>query len=365
MTSDFPKFSKLRILIFNWRDLAHPLAGGAEVYTHRVAEEWIKMGHEVTLFCASVVGKPELEDLNGLKIIRRGGKHSVYREAKKFYKKEGRGNFDLVIDEVNTRPFGAPKWVKDAQVIALIYQVCREIWFYEVPFLIAIIGRYILEPRWLREYKNVQIITISQSSKESLKLYGLNKVDIVPVGCDFLNEVSQAEKEVVPTIIFVGRLARNKRPDVAIAAYRLLKEQLPTAVLKIVGTGPLEKRIKQSAPDGVHFLGRLSQDEKDRHVSSAHALVATSVREGWGLVVTESAILGTVTVAYDVPGLRDSVKASGGILCQPNPESLNEALKSFFSDTSQERYMNESSNGVLPWHEVASRILNIFFIQYE
>jgi glycosyltransferase involved in cell wall biosynthesis len=227
-----------------------------------------------------------------------------------------------------------------------------------VPFLIAIIGRYILEPCWLREYRDVQIITVSQSSKESLQLYGLHNIDIVPEGFDFIHEFSQVQKQAEPTIIFVGRLTRNKRPDVAIAAYKLLKEQLPTAVLKIVGTGPLEKRIKRSAPDGVHFLGRLSQDEKNRHVSSAHALVATSVREGWGLVVTESAILGTVTVAYDVPGLRDSVRASNGYLSETNERSLSLKIFEVLSEYQNGEQKMAYPGGVVNWLEVSQKILH-------
>ena len=54
---------RLRILVLNWRDITHPHAGGAEVYTHNVANEWVKEGHVVTLFCAAVDGKPEIENL--------------------------------------------------------------------------------------------------------------------------------------------------------------------------------------------------------------------------------------------------------------------------------------------------------------
>ena len=357
MTSDFPKLSKLRILIFNWRDLAHPLAGGAEVYTHRVAEEWIKMGHEVTLFCSSVDGKPEMENLNGLKIIRRGGKHSVYREAKKFYKKEGRGNFDLIIDEVNTRPFGATKWVADAQVIALIHQVCREIWFHQLPLPVAIIGRYLLEPYWLRRYRQVTTVTVSQSSKDSLEIYGLNKVHIIPEGFSQKNYEKNCQKCTEPTVIFIGRLSPNKRPRDAIKAFSLLKSKLPNAVLKIVGSGPEEKLIRRYLPEGVQLLGNISDEEKMRQLASAHLLVATSVREGWGLVVTEAAMVGTRSIGYDVPGLRDSITASNGILCDSNIAALSEALFLELTSADQVEERKLTAGGVVPWKKVAEGIL--------
>jgi len=359
MTTDSPGSLKLRILIFNWRDLAHPLAGGAEVYTHRIAEEWIKMGHEVTLFCSTVVGKPELEDLNGLKIIRRGGKHSVYREAKRYYRKQGRGKYDLVIDEVNTRPFGAPKWVKDVQVIALIHQVCREIWFYQVISPIAFVGRYILEPYWLRSYREEVVITVSQSSKESLELYGLNKVHIIPEGFSQKNFKRTADKSTSPTIIFIGRLTSNKRPEDAIKAFVLLKRRLPNVVLKVIGSGPEERSIRRDLPDGVEMLGSINDEEKLKILASAHLLTVTSVREGWGLVVTEAAMVGTRSVGYDVPGLRDSITASNGILCEDNEIALSEAL---YLELTRDYEANDNDpvvGGVTPWSKVAEGILLI------
>ena len=349
--------SKLCILIFNWRDLAHPQAGGAEVYTHRVAEEWIKMGHEVTLFCSSVAGKADRENVNGLKIIRRGGKHSVYREAMRFYKKEGRGKYDLVIDEVNTRPFGATKWVDDSQVIALIHQVCREIWFHQVFLPVAFIGRYILEPYWLKSYREVLTITVSQSSKESLELYGLNKVFVVPEGFSQKSFEREVEKSIVPTLIFIGRLASNKRPQDAIKAFVLLKRKLPNVVLKVIGTGPEENSIRHDLPDGVELLGSIGDDEKLRILGSAHLLVATSVREGWGLVVTEAAMVGTRSIGYNVPGLRDSITASNGILCEDNEVALSETLYLELTRVHEANDNDPVAGGVIPWSKVAEGIL--------
>ena len=94
----------MRILIYNWRDLTHPKAGGAEVYTDSVARVWSNEGHEVTLFTSAVQDHPDDEvGEGGYRIVRRGGRLGVYREARRFWRREGRGNFDLVIDEVNTK----------------------------------------------------------------------------------------------------------------------------------------------------------------------------------------------------------------------------------------------------------------------
>jgi glycosyltransferase involved in cell wall biosynthesis len=350
---------RLRILILNWRDITHPKAGGAEVYTHNIANEWVKEGHSVTLFCSAVDGRPATEDFDGLHIIRRGTRHSVYREAKRFYRREGRGNFDLVVDEVNTRPFGAPKWVDDAPVTALIFQVCREIWYYEMPFPIAFVGRYLFEPLWLRGYRDVLTVTLSESSKDSLENYGLTRVVVVPVGFRSAGERPDVPREPRPTVVFVGRLSANKRPGEAIRAFELLRETIPSAVLWVIGTGPMEDELRMSAPEGVQFLGKISEGEKIERIARAHVLILTSVREGWGLVVTEAAAVGTPVIAYDVPGLRDSVQASNGVLSEPSPEHLSSVLQEFLSTWVRDGLPDIFPGGVIPWSEVAERVLAV------
>ena len=350
---------RLRILILNWRDITHPEAGGAEVYTHNIANEWVKEGHSVTLFCATVNGRPATDDFDGLHIIRRGTRHGVYREARRFYRREGRGNFDLVVDEVNTRPFGAPQWVDDVPVIALIHQVCREIWYHQTPFPVALVGRYLLEPLWLRRYRDVLTVTLSESSKDSLENYGLTRVVVVPVGHQPVGERPDVPRETRPTIVFVGRLSSNKRPDEAIRAFGLLRETMPTAVLWIIGTGPMEDGLRMSAPEGVQFLGKISAAEKIERLARAHVLILTSVREGWGLVVTEAAAVGTPTIAYNVAGLSDSVRASNGVLSAPNPKELSSVLQEFLSTWVRDGVPDISPGGVIPWSEVAERVLTI------
>jgi hypothetical protein len=73
-------------------------------------------------------------------------------------------------------------------------------------------------------------------------------------------------------------------------------------------------------------------------------LFVPSIREGWGLVVTEANAMGTAAIAYDAPGLRDSVvNGKTGILVKDkSPQNLassaltllkNPGLLKIFSDS--------------------------------
>jgi len=66
--------------------------------------------------------------------------------------------------------------------------------------------------------------------------------------------------------------------------------------------------LKKIAAQGVTFSGGLSDGERRKLMKSAWVLVNPSVREGFGLNVIEANALGTPCIAYDVAGLRDSVK---------------------------------------------------------
>ena len=348
----------MHILIYNWRDLAHPYAGGAEVYTDRVATEWVRQGHKVTLFTSASPGLPEVEVAHGgYAIVRRGTRHGVYREARRYWKREGKGKFDLVVDEVNTRPFGCPRFVDGVPVIALIHQVCREIWDYETKWPVSWLGKYILEPLWLRSYRHTSVVTVSESSRRSLLDYGITQVTVVPEGMDAVEEIpGSRQKEEKPTLIFVGRLTRNKRPQEALRVFEVLSRMIPGLQMWIVGGGPEETRLMASAPDGVQFVGRCSEQTKRELLGRAHVLVATSVREGWGLVVSEAAREGTVSCAYDVAGLRDSVIASGGMLSGEDPFCLANVARELM-ERSLRGEAAPRLGGVVPWDEVAGRIL--------
>ena len=317
----------MKILLLNWRDLKHPSSGGAEVWAHRIAEGLQAFGHEVTFFAAHVDGAPNDEMVNGVRIIRRGSRLGVYREARKFYK-GAPDYFDVILEEINTRPFFSYSWGK-TPVVHMIHQVAKDVWKYEAPFPISFVGRYFFEPRWLKRLVGQHVMTLSPSSADSLVEYGINDAIVVLPGSDD-SAVVMGEKSKSSSIVFLGRLVASKRPDHVIEAFRIVKKQVPDAELWMLGSGPMKKKLLRDLPEGADLFGHVSYEERQRRLSSAHVLVATTVREGWGLNVSEASAVGTPTIGYDSPGLRDSIPMSGGQVVPVSSEKLGEALIEFF-----------------------------------
>ena len=278
---------RFRILWYNWKCWHNPGAGGAEVFTHEVAKRLVRMGHEVTLFTSRFKGSEKEEYSDGVRIVRDGGRYIVYLRAKRFYQSH-RDEFDVVIDEINTRPFMTPKYVKRKIIIALIHQLAREFWFYETRFPLSYLGYYFLEDRWLKNYVNIPTLTVSDSTKTDLLTLGFRNVHIVPEGLNVKPLDHIPDKNLHPTVIFVGRLKKVKRPDHVIEVFRAIKEKIADAELWLVGDGYMKKDLERNAPSGVRFYGKISEAEKYDLLKRAHLVLAPGIREGWGLAVSEA-----------------------------------------------------------------------------
>jgi len=144
---------KLSILILNWRDIKHPLAGGAEISTHEHAKGWVRAGHTVTIFSSSFQDAKTREEIDGVRIIRKGSHYTVHLHAFIYYLTKLRGKIDLVIDEFHFIPFFSPLYIKKKK-IAFIHETAEELWFKNNPFPINILG-YRLEPLFFKLYKNI------------------------------------------------------------------------------------------------------------------------------------------------------------------------------------------------------------------
>jgi glycosyltransferase involved in cell wall biosynthesis len=127
--------------------------------------------------------------------------------------------------------------------------------------------------------------------------------------------------------------------DDSIRAVRLLADQKIPVHLTVVGSGVVEKPLRQLAAElrlseRVTFTGPLSEAEKDAQLRRAHFLLHTSMREGWGLNVIEANALGTPAIVYPVPGLIESTldKETGRVSEAETPESLAATIRSALAD---------------------------------
>ncbi len=170
----------MRFLMLNWRDPHNPKSGGAERVSQAYLAALVNRGHHVAWFANDFEGATPEEKIDGITIVRGGGKGSSVLRAMKWYRQQPR--FDLVIDQHHGIPWFAPWWAK-TNCIAYIHEVLGPIWgaFYSWPLSTA--GRW--QERWTHVlYRRVPFWVPSESTRKALLGHGVRQVTVIPNGTD-------------------------------------------------------------------------------------------------------------------------------------------------------------------------------------
>jgi len=306
----------MRIAMLSWRYLDNPAAGGAEVLTHEVLKRLVSAGHDITCFTATHPGAAPEGDIDGVRIVRRGRQWTVHLLAWRWLRSRI-GEFDRVVDQINTIPFLTPLYVDAERRRFYIHQLAREYWWRETRGVLRLgapVG-YLLEPWYLRGYRRGRGVTVSESTRADLEALGIEPANIavIPMAIDVEPLEELSSKQGPWRMIILGRLTPAKFVEEGIRAFAKLQQSVPDAVLDIVGGGDeryraqLERLTRRLAARNVTFHGRVDAAHKLEFLRRAHLHVITSHREGWGLTVTEAAAMGTPSVGYAVQGVRDSI----------------------------------------------------------
>lgn len=335
----------MKVLILNWRDIKHPLAGGAELSLKKHADYWVRKGAEVTWVSSSAKGLKKKEMIDSIQILRMGNHFTAALSFFIYSKKNKFTDFDLVIDSFHFFPYFSSYYINRNKIIALINEVAGRVWFANLFFPASLIG-YLIEPFIIRAYKNIPFITGSKSAAFDLEKIGIKKKNIYVINHGFNKpekDFISHEKRKNPTLIFIGRISKDKGIEDAIRMIKIAQDKKKLWKLWIVGkfeSRDYEKKIismieELDLASLCKLWGYVNEEEKFRLICRSHLLIHPSYKEGWGLNVIEANYFGVPAVGYDVEGLRDSiVNKKTGLLVKPNPKSLFEGVERILDDTS-------------------------------
>ncbi len=143
------------------------------------------------------------------------------------------------------------------------------------------------------------------------------KIDVVHFGIDAVPDQDAASDLPVavgrPTVLFLGRVTRQKGPEYFIEVARRVADHVPPAQFVVAGTGDLlprviERAVELDLADRVHFAGPVQGAEVDRLYHAADVCVMPSVSEPLGLVALESLRSGTPCVIPKDSGVAEVVR---------------------------------------------------------
>lgn len=152
------------------------------------------------------------------------------------------------------------------------------------------------------------------------------KTEILPSGVEdkyFIPKSPSHSK----TIIYVGRLAEDKKVDILIEAFNNLKARYNEWELEIAGDGP--KRYEMVDSDRIIFRGYLQESEVIDLYSKADVFCLPSLHESFSNVLIEAAAAETAIISTNVGVAPDLLEGMRGLIEKNSVDSLEHALEEY------------------------------------
>jgi glycosyltransferase involved in cell wall biosynthesis len=336
------------VVFLNWRDLDHPEAGGAEVHCTELAQHILSRGVKVTLVTSRAPGQRRAETVDGLRVVRAGGRFGVYPAALAWLARH-RHTVDAVVDCQNGIPFFSPlvsgRRMPIVQVIHHVHQ--KQFPLYFSPRM-ARVGQLLERVGSRVVYRGRPMAVVSPSTRREVRTeLGLpGPRFLVPNGVRLPPLPDPQSRTPTPSIVCVGRLVPHKRYDLLLEALATLGQTEKDLAVHLVGDGPEQATLQEQAralPEGlVRWHGRLSDADRDALLAKAWLTVNPSHGEGWGLSVVEAASFGVPTLAFRVQGIQDAVLdgRTGWLAPEGEPLAgpLAQALEELRDDAAARRF---------------------------
>ncbi|MFI5283095.1 MAG: glycosyltransferase family 4 protein [Candidatus Dormibacterales bacterium] len=301
--------ARLKVLFLASRDWYHPATTGGDMTLWENARYLASVGHDVTFVGAAYPGAPHEELLDGLKVVRLGGLHSLWFRTFTYYMSRARGKFDVVVVEGfggSRVPRLAPLYVREPMITEW-HQIHRDLFAVQYPKLLN--GPLNLLERvaaWV--HRNTLVRAGTEEWRQAFPKIGFKPANIFVVPVSIRDEwLRDGDRKPTsdPSILWLGKLRRYKFPHDAIQAMAEVVKQVPGARLTIAGRRDdmvYEKELRDLAvrlgiEGSVDFRFDLTDDEKRDLMLRSRILVITSAVEGFGIVAVEANALGIPVIA--------------------------------------------------------------------
>ncbi|MEJ6627194.1 MAG: glycosyltransferase family 4 protein [Actinomycetes bacterium] len=321
-----PPESNYRKILLVTNDLG-PRSGGIETFIHGLLEKLD--GSQIVIYASSQAGDIEFDrELNrkcGVIIYRDRAKillptPRVIKKARALMLKHQSTTIwfgaaaPLALMAPNLRRAGAKR------IVALTHG--HEVWWAKLPIFKSALRRI---------GNSCEVLTyLGPYTKSAITKSVGTRVSLIQVAPGISTELFQPGPKPAdliakykignrPTLLCVGRLVHRKGQDRLIEAMRKIKEEIPDALLLLVGSGPREEHLRKliskfGLENDVQLLGRISYDQLPKHfllgdvfVSPSRSRLAGLEVEGLGIVYLEASASGLPVIAGNSGGAPDAV----------------------------------------------------------
>ena len=179
-------------------------------------------------------------------------------------------------------------------------------------------------------------------------------------------------------ILSIGRLIERKGFEFLIKAMKEIIKSHDRVRLVIIGTGPLEKKLKSlvnrlELQQCVHFFGEVKGEFIPYFYNKSKLFVLPSIidkqgdTEGLGIVILEAMASETPVIGTNVGGIKDLIEDGhdGILIKQKDPINLANAIKKILTDDEFTEKIRKNSfqkvKDQFKWSEIASKTIKSYY----
>jgi len=277
-----------------------------------------------------------------LEDLRRYWGHVEFSRGPKFPLKK----FNLIVAQEPSRRCGLPAYALSKAVGS--------------PWVCEVHGEYLTAPFlskqdhalavWLLRRASA-VRAVNRKIEESLKNIGVRNVIFAPA----IYIKTEVFRPTVPagerskTVLFVGRLSREKGFDLLLESFSLVAKEMPDARLQMVGSGSEETKIRSKIDalglgKSVTLSGSVPHEKLVAHYGKASMCVSTSFFEGGPRTIFEACSCGTSFVSTKT-GIISEVAKDGreGFFVDRAPSEVANRILKLLCDRSLREKMGKNA----------------------
>lgn len=192
-------------------------------------------------------------------------------------------------------------------------------------------------------------LPVSDFNRRDLQAMGYDcPMEVLPILIRFEDYEQEPDKKVVEkysdggtNILFVGRMAPNKKVEDVISGFAYYKEHYDSSArLFLVGSYQesdryyrfLRKHIKKLGVEDVIFPGHISFQEILAYYTVADVFLCMSEHEGFCVPLVEAMYFGVPIVAYAATAVPDTLGGCGVLVMNKLPENIVKAMIEAYSE---------------------------------
>jgi len=193
-----------------------------------------------------------------------------------------------------------------------------------------------------------------------------NPVRVVLLGTEQPETVPHRTSPVTRNLVYMGSFMAYKNVDLLVNSLKFL----PGYRLQLMSRISDEERARLTAlapADSVEFFNGASDEEYERAMLEATALVTASRDEGFGLPVVEAQALGTPVLLSDIPIFREIGGPAAGYFDPSSTESFAAAVRELEDPAQWARRSAESAEWAkrFNWPDAARALLEVLTETHE